>query len=247
MIFHALADPLVMGLIGLILAALLPAFGLRRLSLATLIASGLFIYLLATPLVSGRLLSALEADLMVEGSNSGPAPQAIVVLSADLRRFAPEFDGETVGDLTLERMRFGATMHRRSRLPMLVTGGHVSRARRPIARLMAEAYAEDYGIPVRWVEERARNTFENAAFSQALLDRDGITSIYLVTHAWHMPRALAAFEHVGLQARPAPTGFTRVGKGIGFSDLVPRSKDLTASSYAFHELIGRLWYEWALF
>ena len=32
--------------------------------------------------------------------------------------------------------------------------------------------------------------------------------IYLVTHAWHMPRAQLAFEHAGFSVIPAPTGYT---------------------------------------
>ncbi|HEX5286295.1 MAG TPA: ElyC/SanA/YdcF family protein [Polaromonas sp.] len=40
-----------------------------------------------------------------------------------------------------------------------------------------------------------------------LLQRDGVQRIALVTDAWHMPHAVAAFERAGLTVTPAPTGF----------------------------------------
>ncbi len=243
-IYHALADPLVMALLGLAVALLLLFVGWRRLGLLALVGSGLFLYLVSTPLVSQRLLSALEPDNALNQAEGGVRAQAIVVLSANLRRFAPEFGGETAGDLTLERMRYGAHLQRSTGLPVLVTGGRLGRSRQAIGRVMAEAYAADYGIGVRWVEAAAGNTYENAAYSRDILEREGVDTIHLVTHAWHMPRAVAAFEHVGFNVIPAPTGFTKVGKGLTVYDLVPRSRALTASAYAFHEIIGRLWYNW---
>lgn len=244
---HALADPLVMSLLGLVIAVLLLLVGWRKLGTTALTATGLFLYLAATPLVSERLLSALEPDGLLTRSQGGAAPEAIVVLSANFRYFAPEFGGETAGDLTLERMRFGALLQRAKDLPILVTGGHLGKSRDSIARVMAEAFATDYGIAVRWIEDRAGDTFENANFSKRILETAGIETIYLVTHAWHMRRAQAAFEHVGFRVVPAPTGFTKVRPGVAPYDFVPRAKCLKATAYAFHEWIGYLWYEWRRF
>ena len=43
-----------------------------------------------------------------------------------------------------------------------------------LAALMSRALQEDFGVPVRWREERSRNTFENALFSAAMLRQAGI-------------------------------------------------------------------------
>ena len=100
----------------------------------------------------------------------------------------------------------------------------------------------DFRVPVRWVEDASRNTYENAQFSAAILRRANIRTSYLVTHGWHMPRARKAFEGTGLNVVPVPAGFPRMGSGIVPSDLIPGTRALAKSAYALHELIGGLWY-----
>ena len=51
--------------------------------------------------------------------------QAIVILGGGVRRNAPEYGGDTVGRLTLDRVRYGAFVARATGLPVLVTGGVV--------------------------------------------------------------------------------------------------------------------------
>ena len=52
----------------------------------------------------------------------------------------------------------------------------------------------EFGRPLKFVEDDSRDTRENAARTLALLRPIGIRHIVLVTHGWHMPRALKAFE-----------------------------------------------------
>jgi uncharacterized SAM-binding protein YcdF (DUF218 family) len=71
---------------------------------------------------------------------------------------------------------------------------------------------EDYGLVPRWVDDRSRDTAENAVRMAELLGRDGIRSIALVTDATHMQRAAAAFRKAGLEVLPAPTNFPGVAE-----------------------------------
>ena len=100
---------------------------------------------------------------------------------------------------------------------------------------------DEFKVPVRWVEDRSRDTFDNARESRRILAPLNIRSVYLVTHAWHMPRARLAFEHAGFEVVPAPTHFYRVEK-ITLQDFVPRASALLNSYYFFHEVIGYAWY-----
>ena len=78
-----------------------------------------------------------------------------------------------------------------------------------------------------------------------MLRAEGIKTIYLVTHAAHMLRSQEAFEQAGLAVVPAATVFTASDPGLSLRALVPRATTLARSSYALHELIGRLWYRLA--
>jgi uncharacterized SAM-binding protein YcdF (DUF218 family) len=238
------ADPVV-----LVLLLLLGGLGLtmlrRRLGSALLISGVVALYLLATPFVSAHLLRLAEAPLGVSPSAVAQSPQAIVILSAGVYPRAPEYGGDTVDALTLERIRYGARLHRRTGLPILVTGARPRNAAQPMAESMRRALVEDFKVPVRWVEGRARTTHENAEQSAALLRAEGIDTIYLVTHAVHMRRAQEAFERARLTVVPAATMFTATDPDVSLRELVPRATTLARSSYALHELIGRLWYRLA--
>jgi uncharacterized SAM-binding protein YcdF (DUF218 family) len=214
----------------------------RRLGGGVIGAAVVALYALSTPLVGGRLLHMLEAGVPTAAPPGAAAPQAVVVLSAALRRSARPGIAATVGPLTLERIRRAAQLHRATGLPILVSGGRLDRNAPAIAATMRDALLEDFGTPVRWVEDASRNTYENAAFSAAILHAEGIRAAYLVTHAWHMPRAREAFTNAGLSVVPAAVAFTYVGPGMAPRDLIPQARALVSSTYAVHELVGRLWY-----
>jgi uncharacterized SAM-binding protein YcdF (DUF218 family) len=170
----------------------------------------------------------------------GP-PAAVVILSAGRRTYAPEFGGETVDALGLERTRYGAHVARETGFPVLVSGGLATPDDPPLALLMADVL-RDYGIVTKWQESRSSNTAENAIYSSGLLKQAGISRVLLVTHAWHMDRARAAFAANGMTVIPAPTAFHRGGRFGDFGGLVPSVEAFRVSRFALHERVGRVWY-----
>jgi uncharacterized SAM-binding protein YcdF (DUF218 family) len=68
-----------------------------------------------------------------------------------------------------------------------------------------------------------------------------VTTIVLVTHAWHMKRALWSFERVGLHAIawPAPLTYDEAER---IDDFLPQVGALEASYRALHEMIGLAYY-----
>ena len=106
---------------------------------------------------------------------------------------------------------------------------------------MSRTLREDFNTPVRWIEPRAADTWENAEFSAEILREQGIHSIYLVTHAWHMRRALIAFAHTGIVVTAAPVRLDTAPGGVA-SDFIPRTGAWLTSYYAMHEWIGSLDY-----
>lgn len=193
------------------------------------------LYLVSMPVTAGLLMRSSEA---VVGTApllaSETEPGAIIVLSADARP-------ETVGPLTLERLAEAARVHRRLGLPILVSGGPLSPSQPPLAALMSRALEEDFHVPVRWREERSRNTFENASFSAGILRQAEIHSALVVAHPWDMARALWSFRAVGYPVAPMPTP-ERVKPALSASAFLPQIPALQDSYYALHELIGLVWY-----
>lgn len=229
------ANLLLLFVVGLLIARRRPRLGGAVQCLAVSL-----IYALSTPLVAGSLLRTVEPVALLDPRaipNSGA--RAIVVLAGEMAR-TPEYGGATVGPFTLERLRYAARLAHETALPILVTGGILKPDQPPIAELMRDVLTEDFGVAPRWVEDRSQTTDENARFSAALLRKDGIDTIVLVTHGFHMRRAALAFSHAGLTVIPAPTILT--GPETGADALVPTGKALQQSLLAAHEWFGLAWY-----
>jgi uncharacterized SAM-binding protein YcdF (DUF218 family) len=221
---------------GLLLRGQWRRFG-RRLTWASLIALILF----GMPVVSYSMLLALETGLPLQPPADHP-PQAIVVLGAEVIRAHQEKMGVRPGLLTLDRLRTAAAIHRRTGLPILVTGGTTQPDTPPVGRVMEESLKDDFQTPPTWVEDKSADTWQNARFSADILRAQGITSIYLVTHSWHMRRALVAFRGTGLTVTAAPTSFDDP-LGPDFDDFLPRASGWQTGYFAIHEWVGYVWYE----
>lgn len=229
---------LLSGLCGWLLLRRRPWLGKTLIGL-----SWLLLYALSTPLVANKLLQGLESGETPPILRAGAA-QAIVVLGAGRALHAPEYGGETVSTYSLQRLRYAALLQQKTGLPLLLSGGKLDGGVEPEAVLMNEALKEQH-IPVRWLETVSTDTLENAFFSRNLLQRAGIKRIYLVTSAWHMPRARQAFEAAGFDVVAAPTGFT-AGMRLMPLDFLPNATALQKSAIFTHETIGLLWYRWRL-
>lgn len=212
----------------------------KKLVIVTLALIGLT----SLPIVSGGLLTLVETypALSAEQVKSTNA-QAIVILSAGWETAAPEYGGDTVDKLTLERLRYGVYLHRKTGLPILVTGGSPLIEHTPLGELMAHSLEQDFGLSAAWVETKSRNTAENANFSADILRKENLSRVLLVTHAWHMRRSVPVFESAGLTVTAAPTVFEGFhGEGLEITDFLPNMTSLHESYYALHEMIGYLWY-----
>jgi uncharacterized SAM-binding protein YcdF (DUF218 family) len=194
---------------------------------------------LSLPVVADLLLVSLERDLPMTAP-SDAAPQAIVILGGDVSRISePPFARS--GRLTLDRLRAGAALQRRTLLPILVTGGIVQNNRPSVAVLMANSLSEDFQVPVAWIEDASVDTWENALLSAGILKTRGIRSVYLVTQAWHMRRAVMAFRHAGMTVTAMPTALDPPFDPIA-ADFFPHAFAWEMSFYALHEWVGCAWY-----
>jgi len=240
-------QPLLMPPAIMILLILLGLILLRRSQRygKILIISGALLLVAASlPVITGPLVTAMENipalnKEQMKTTNAG----AIVILAGGSYLNAPEYGGDTVSTPTLERIRYGAYVHRQTELPVLVTGGRVfDYTKIAEATLMKKVLGNDFQTPVKWHEDQARNTWENAQYSYRILKQEKINRIILVTHALHMPRSVMSFEAAGFEVTPAPLAYHTKSDGFSISDFLPSARAMNNLSYLMHEVIGILWY-----
>src|SRR6201996_7813899 len=208
------------GLLWWLLIGLLVMRRRHRLGLTIVVVSAVLLYALSTPLVGGMLISSLEAAQ--PPTPDAPAPGAIIILGGDGERTPDQLVKAEPGPLSLQRLAGAAIVGRETKLPVLITGGKVGSGQPAVADLMADLFKSAFDLPVEWRETQADNTCENARFSAEVLRKAGITSALVVTHAWHMPRAILSFQRAGFPIVPAPLhGDTHEIRSLG--ELLPHT------------------------
>ncbi len=90
------------------------------------------------------------------------------------------------------------------------------------------------------LEDQARNTRENAIYSQRIARERGFETVLIVTSAFHMPRAAECFEAVGMKVDRLAVDFRahRPGGG-GSASWLPRARFLAESTAIIREMAGR--------
>jgi uncharacterized SAM-binding protein YcdF (DUF218 family) len=211
---------LLLGVAGLTILKKRPALG--RGLLWSMIA---LMWIFSLPVVGDHLARILEKGSKLEISQQSKA-QAIVVLGG--------------GGGSLEHTRYAAKIYRRTKLPILVTGGGQNAAGIVDAERMRKSLEEEFNVPVRWVEKSANDTIQNAEFSSKILKANGVDSILLVTHGWHMARSKQLFERAGFKVIPVGVGL-HWDTGLTVLDFLPTAQGLEGSRLFFHEVIGMVW------
>lgn len=226
-------SPMLVIALGLLLLNRRPRLG-RSLSWGGLA----LLYLLSTRMVADQIIASVEYWPPLDIRQAKKA-QAIVVLSGDAYPSAPEYGGDTVKGMTLERIRYAASVARQSGLPVLTSGGGPP-GYKTDAEAMRDALVRDFAVRVRWLETESADTRDNARMSAAILKPLGLDRIILVTHAYHMRRSIEEFERAGFEVVPAPTGYRAQWRSAFTFQLLPDPDGIEHSRLALHELLGRL-------
>jgi uncharacterized SAM-binding protein YcdF (DUF218 family) len=156
----------------------------------------------------------------------------------------PEYQYQNLSPQSMERLRAGARLAKVSHLPILLTGGAPDRTNAidlSEAKVMSMVLKRELGIDARWLEEQSNTTQENVIQSAKILHQEGIKTIYLVTHFWHMPRAKIQFEKEGLTVIEAPMGFYQK-KQFTPLDFYPSHEGFQRTRWIWHEVLGHFWY-----
>lgn len=170
---------------------------------------------------------------------------AIVVLGGGRRLLAPEYGVSSLHERGIERLRYGLWLARETGLPMAFSGGvgHNALPGPAEAEIAARIAEREFGRPLKWIETESRDTRENALRTVALLEPQGIDKIVLVTHGYHMPRALRNFQRAAegrkISIVPAPMGMSPSGR-LRAADWLPTAAGFEGTRLVLHEWLGRL-------
>ncbi|MCX7971541.1 MAG: YdcF family protein [Negativicutes bacterium] len=227
------------------------AYRMRRQTLTCTIVAGVAvaIYLLGTPYVSYRLVGEIERQTRTfdwQNYSGDWSHTALVVLAGGSYYNPPEYETEnTVGDSTLRRLRYGAYLARRvpATVPVVVSGGNPHHDGGSVAEAMAAVLRDEFRLTNPLIiEDRSDDTWQNARYSWEILSGLQLTTVILVTDAWHMPRAVRSFVAQGFTVVPAPTAYTTSSRR-GWMDWLPSGAALRDSQNCFYELGAgiRLW------
>jgi uncharacterized SAM-binding protein YcdF (DUF218 family) len=228
------------GTLVLLLCGLIVLRWRPNVAIALLVVGMLTLWIGATPVIAHWQLRAIEVGVP-RTPLTGPGARAIEVLGGGSYIEAPEYGADTVSPQTLERIRYAARLYRLTGVPIMLSGGSPRGARASEAEQMRDVLIQELTTPVTWLESSALDTLDSAVRCEKVLHEEGIKKVLLVTHAWHMRRARAAFEHAGLEFVVAPVGFITIAADP-IRQLLPDPQGLVLTHRAWHEALSLLWY-----
>jgi uncharacterized SAM-binding protein YcdF (DUF218 family) len=234
---QALLVPPGLLLVLLVVALILAATGRRRGAVAVAVTGCAAVLALSLSPVSDLLLRPIEGryEPLDPVAARSFAAEAIVLLGGGVASDAPAGEGQDLPDRAgTARALAAARLQRSLSLPVIASGGRAASDRTRQSR--AEAAARllvDLGVPAGSVlsETESRTTWESAL---KVRDAWGPRRVVLVTSAYHMPRAAACFERLGIAVLAAPTDYLSTASS-SFLDWLPSPVALSASCTALGE------------
>jgi len=229
------------SLVLLVLAGLLLLSRSRTLGRTLMTAGLILLCLLSLPPVANILIRPLEGAYPPYTVSSKKA-DAVVVLGSGARDLSWVPSPSAPDENSLQRLVEGISLASMLRIPLAITGG--SGEIRPGSVREADAMADTavrLGFPRRdlIVENRSRNTWENAEYLQKMLPG---RTIVLVTSAYHMRRSVAMFRKQGFTVFPAPTGYKSQTRPVSVASFIPQAGALNTASTALAEYFSLAWY-----
>ena len=226
-----------LGLVGVVML-LTPwrraGFWLATMSMVVLAVLGLL------P-IGNALLLPLE-DRFPAWQAEGAAPAGIVVLGGAITPDVSAARHEVALNEAAERLTAAAALARHyPEARIIYSGGsgaliYGEGNEAPLAL----ALLESLGVAAERIalEDRSRNTIENAIFSKTIAQPKPGQRWLLVTSAYHMPRAVGAFRSAQFPVEPYPVDWRTRGKEDVFRLFATLGDGLRRTDTAVHEWVG---------
>jgi len=134
----------------------------------------------------------------------------------------------------------GETAPRPAVTPRILMSGGPTLNKMPEA-LPMKGLAESLGVPAKAILMETRSD-DTASEAKNVLPIAGHTPFILVTSAFHMPRSMALFQHLGMRPIAAPSNYVGQRDTKPFLlKILPNTHALREAETAWHEQLGLLW------
>jgi uncharacterized SAM-binding protein YcdF (DUF218 family) len=241
--FFAIPSNLVMsiGILGLVLLPTRFARAGRWLAVTSLI----LLAILGLSPLGNMLIIPLEERFPPWNAADG-APAGIIVLGGAISPDVSAARSEVALNESAERLTVAAELALRypdARILFSGGSGALIFGEGPEAEFAARVF-ESFGIPRRrlLLEDRSRNTVENAILSRNLAKPQPGERWLLVTSAYHMPRAIGIFREAGFDVEPYPVDWRTSGSADALRPFPTVGDGLRRTDTAVREWVGLLVY-----
>ena len=238
------AAPITLLMAGALVGAWLVPRGAGFPRALALACAGALLFVSVAP-VGALLIEPLE-DRFPQPPADIPAPYGIIVLGGAIDDEASAARGQTIFAEGASRLTEAAILARRFPQARLVyTGGSASLwSSNSTEALEGRKLLVALGVdPARIaIEDKSRNTEENARFTAALVHPQRDEAWLLVTSAYHMPRAMGLFVKAGFSVRAYPVDYRSLGDARDWRMNLHPARGLRLFDLAVHEWIGLIAY-----
>ena len=244
-ILGQVASPLGVAVVVGLLALAALACGWRGRAAGLIAFSVAWLWAWSTPFASDALLDRVSAPYVRRHVDSLPAADAIVLLGGSFDQTVdewiyPELNGAA------DRVWHAARLYHAGKAPLILVSAGSAWAAPGVQSPAANTrlVLTDLGVPDSAIilEADSRSTRENATHAAPIAAANGIEQVLLVTSAWHMRRAEAAFKRVGFDLTPAPADYARLRATTRLPSFLPSATALQRSSQVCREYLGFLVY-----
>ncbi len=241
------SNALILALVaGLVLMALGWRFG-RRLGRGLVVLAGAGLVIAGFSPLGQLLILPLEDRFPAwRESADAPPPDGVIMLGGAFATIVSEGRGSAELNQAAERLTaFAALARLYPEARLVISGGSAQILYYDITETeVAMTILADLGVdPARLeLEDRSRNTYENAVYSRALVDPGPDEHWLLVTSAFHMPRAVGCFRAVGFDVEAYPVDYRTRGPEDRWRPFYSASEGLRRTDLATREWVGLVVY-----
>ena len=203
----------------------------------------LFLFLFGSTTISSKLIGTLEKPFIGGVNDNNATADAVVVLGGYVSGGDEELTGIDASE-AFDRILTGIELVRAGKADRLFVGGGLFKT--------DDGKKSEFSVIEPWIRRwdltdvpidtlgDSGNTYGESQAVRKLMDENGWSKIFLVTTAWHMPRARAVFESSGVEVIPVGCDFRSIPKGK--LKVFPSSGRLESLQIFLQEKVGWMYY-----